>query len=151
MMKKICLIIILLTLYFHGFSQEKKKDLYFFADTINVTRENRMLGHGYVDNAFEYFFTFYCKCLPPYRGYTIFSYINKKGEKKAEIVSRKPKFDYLSFKELMDIVSLDYQSFNSKYNLYITELLPKNKYRTNRVVFIPPHITIDDSVIIKDQ
>lgn len=131
------------------FSQETNKKLYFLADTIHLSKENQILKHGYVDNAFEYFFVFFCKCAYPYKSYVTFSYVNKKGEKKAEIVSEKPKYKYSNFKELMDIISEHHRFFNDVYDLYITEVLPGNKFRTNKVKFIPYTPPIDDSVIIK--
>jgi len=148
-MKKLSLIILFVCFYINVFSQGTNKKIYFLADTISVSKENRVLKHGYVDNVFEYFFVFFCKCAYPYKNYVTFSYVNKKGEKKAEIVLEKPKHRYSSVKELMDMVNEHHKFFDDVYDLYIVEALPGNKYRTNKVNFVGYSPPIDDSVILK--
>ncbi|WP_443939862.1 hypothetical protein [Pedobacter sp. MW01-1-1] len=78
-----------------------------------------------------------------------FSYINKKGDKKVEVVTEKPTYPYVSFKELMDISTESNIYFNNTYDLYITEVLPGNKYRTNKVSLLPYQQPIQDGVILK--
>lgn len=51
----------------------------------------------------------------------------------------------------MDKVSEHGTHFNSSYDLYITEVLPGNRYRTNKVNLVIPFQPIDDSVIIKHK
>ena len=150
-MKKILMIVIIsASLHLGAYAQESSnRKIYFLADTIYVSKENQLLKHGYDDNVFEYFFIFFCKCAYPYKNNVVFSYINKYGEKKAEIVSEKPKFKYSSFRELMDMVYEHHRFFNDVYDLYITEVLPGNKYRTNKVRFLPYNPPTNDSVIIK--
>ena len=148
-MRKLSSIILFVCFYTNLFSQGTNKKVYFLADTLSVSKENNVLKHGYVDNAFEYFFTFFCKCAYPYQDYVIFSYINKKGEPKAEIVLEKPKYRYSSFKELMDMVNEHHKFFNDVYDLYMVEALPENKYRTNQVKFVGHSPPIADGVIIK--
>lgn len=75
-MKKIVLIS-LLFISVKAFSQ-KNKIVCFMADTLSISKENRVLKHGYFDNAFEHFFVFFCKCIPPYKTYVTFSYVIKK-------------------------------------------------------------------------
>jgi len=120
------------------------------ADTISTSKENKLLQIKWVD-IFEQYFIFYCKCAPPYKSYVTFSYINKKGDKKAEIVFTKPDYNYISFKELMDMSTEWYNFFDNKYDLYITEALPGNKYRTNKVHFVPYRVLTQDGVILKEK
>lgn len=148
-MKRISLIIIILgCLNIKASAQSSNRQVYFLADTINVSKENQVLDLGYGDNRFEYFFTFFCKCAYPYKTDVSFSYVNKRGEKRADIVSEKPNVKYSSFRELMDMVHEHHRFFNDVYDLYITEVLPGNKYRTNKVRFLPYNPPTDDSVII---
>ena len=135
-MKRILRTLIILPWLYLGVSaQSNNRKVYFLADTINVSKENRFMRIGYGDNAFEYFFIFFCKCAYPYKTDASFSYIIKKGEKKAEIVTEKPNYKYCSFRELMDMVHEHHNYFNDVYDLYITEVLPGNRYRTNVVRF----------------
>lgn len=77
--------------------------------------------------------------------------MNKKGDKKAEIVSKKPAHPYISFKELMDITAEHHRSLDNYCDLYITEVLPGNKYRTNKVKFVSYIPPMDDGVNIKEK
>jgi hypothetical protein len=150
MKKKLFLIAILSSIIFGAFSQNKNREVYFLADTINITQPNRLLKIETI-SFFEHHFTFFCKCIPPYKSYTVFSYINKKGDLKAPIQSKKPDYPYISFKELMDIAAEYHYSLDNYFDLYITEVLPGNKYRTNKVKFLPYRTSIDDGVVIKDK
>ncbi|MEH3112986.1 hypothetical protein [Pedobacter terrae] len=150
MKKKLFLIASLLVITFEAFSQNTNREIYFLADTINVSLPNRILKIETV-SFFEHHFTFFCKCTPPYKSYATFSYINKKGDKKAEIVSKKPAHPYISFKELMDITAEHHRSLDNYCDLYITEVLPGNKYRTNKVKFVPYILPMDDGVNIKEK
>ncbi|WP_431292646.1 hypothetical protein [Pedobacter sp. P26] len=123
---------------------------YFLADTVSTSKGSKFLQIKWVD-VFEQYFIFFCKCAPPYKSYVTFSYINKKGDKKAEIVSTKPDYNYISFKELMDMSGEWYNNFDNKYDLYITEILPGNKYRTNKVKFVPYRPPVNDGVILNDK
>ena len=147
-MKKIFLVWLFLLLVNTVFSQDTNIKIYFLADTINTSKENQVLRIEPL-NFFEYMFTFYCTCAPPYKNYVSFSYITKKGEKKANIVSKKPNYPYISFKKLMDIAGKYHRYFDDSYDLYITEALPNNKYRTNKVKFVGYSPPIDVSVTIK--
>lgn len=150
MKSKLFLIIILTIITFNAFAQNTNRKIYFLADTINISSANRMLKIETI-SFFEHHFTFFCKCTPPYTNYTSFSYIDKKENKKAEIVSRKPDYPYISIKELMDISAKYNRYFDNSYDLFITEVLPGNKYRTNKVKILPNKIPIEDNVIIKQN
>jgi hypothetical protein len=150
MKKKLFLIAILSFLLVDAFSQNTNKKIYFLADTINVSRPNRFLKIETI-SFFEHHFIFFCKCTPPYKNYTSFSYIDKKGIKKSEIVAKKPDYPYISFKELMDISSKYNRYFDNSYDLYIIEVLPGNKYRTNKVNYVQERLPIDDRVIVKEK
>ncbi|TKC12300.1 hypothetical protein FA048_01380 [Pedobacter polaris] len=111
-----------------GYSQETKKKVYFLVDTINISKNNRIaeIKDGY----YEIMYIFYCRCLPPTYKDLIFSFIVSK--EKRVVVDKTPPFNYMSWKELLEITSNPYL-FKKNYELYITEVLPKNKYRTNKV------------------
>ena len=150
MKKKLFLVTILSTIVFEVFSQNTNREIYFLADTINIAQPNRLLKIETI-SFFEHHFTFFCKCTPPYKNYTVFSYIDKKGSKKAEIVSKKPAHPYISFKDLMDLSAKHHRHFDDSYDLYITEVLPGHKYRTNKVQFVPYRNPTDDSVVVKEK
>lgn len=149
-MKNLFFIMVLLALAINVHSQSTNTRIYFLADTINVSKENQVLKHGYI-NFFEYFFTFFCKCAYPYKNEITFSYINKKGEKKAEIVSEKPELKYISYRELMNIVNEYHKIFNDSYDLYITEVMPGNRYRTNKVLFLPYRPPVINLMIVPNK
>ena len=116
-----------------GFAQERKK-IYFLADTINVNKNDRILEIA--SEAEATCFTFFCRCLPPYTDgnarYVNFCYFWK-DQVESEGVSTKPAFDYISWKNLSEIISEVQYEFRNKYELYITEVLPNHKYKTYRV------------------
>ena len=146
-MKKLFLISLLIISFYKAFSQDKK--IYFLADTINIPKQNRFLK---IDaNAFEHEFTFFCRCSPPYKDFTSFSYIIKKGEKMPETVPKKPGYDYLSFKEFMDILAEWNGKLSNVYEFYITEVMPGNKYRTNKVTQVPYRAPSVDKVSVKEN
>ncbi|QPH41285.1 hypothetical protein [Pedobacter endophyticus] len=149
-MKTFFLIFFFFLFVSNSYAQEARKKIFFLADTTNISKANMYMEIKWVD-VFEQSFIFFCKCAPPYRSYVTFSYINKKGNKKAEIVSRKPNYPYISFKELMDMSAEWYNFFDNKYDLYITETLPGNKYRTNKVRFVPPSLPTQDHAILNEK
>ncbi len=147
-MKKILLFSLLIISFYKASSQNRK--IYFLADTINIAKQNRFLK---IETAsfFEHHFTFFCRCTPPYKDFTSFYYYIKKGDKIAETVSKKPDYDYLSFKEFMDILAETRGYLSGIYELYITEVLPGNKYRTNKVSQVPYSPPTYDSVSVKEN
>ena len=148
-MKKIFLSCLFILFINNAFSQGNRK-IYFLADTLNTPKTIQVLRIETI-SFFEYSFIFYCKCAYPYKSYVSFSYLITKKEPKAEIVSKKPNYPYISFKELMDIAAKNHRYFDTTYELYITEVLPGNKYRTNKVKFNIYPEPINDGVIIKPK
>lgn len=73
-MKKIFVFWLLILFWASVFFQKK---IYFLADTINVDKANKVLEFRNPEYAFEHFFTFYCKCVPPYKDYVTFSYVSR--------------------------------------------------------------------------
>lgn len=126
---------------------QEKKQIYFLADTINVSSENRILEIGTEGNGDYYMF--YCQCLPPYgHGYNLsFGYL-KKGLHVNEVISTKPDHKYISWKELSTIVTKTKYDFDKQYDFFITEVLP-NGYKTNKVKMVKYHEPIIDSITIK--
>lgn len=121
-------------------AQEKKK-LYFYADTITISKGNRVLE---IQKQIEVFYIFYCKCLISKKD-IVFSYIANKENKPTNI---KPKAEYISWKELLKRYDNNPAGFDKNYDLYITERLPNNKYLQNKVtVNYPSKATVDYEVI----
>ncbi|MBB2146598.1 hypothetical protein GM921_13935 [Pedobacter sp. LMG 31464] len=149
-MKKIFLIVLFSIWLSNVFSQETNRKIYFLADTINTPKNNQVLRIETI-SFFEYSFIFYCKCAYPYKSYVSFSYLTTKKGPKAEIVSKMPNYAYISFKELMEVAAKHHRYFDNSYDLYITEVLPNNKYRTNKVKFNIYPEPINDGVIIKQK
>ena len=134
--------IILFSLFVFAFSstkaQEPTKDIYYLADTINVAKNDRVLEiQGIKINRFEYTFVFFCKCVWPNYDAVEFSYlVNKKNPQPKEVLG-KPSYPYISYKSLMEFVAKHQRGFDNHYQLYLTEVLPGNKYRTSKVNFSP--------------
>ena len=149
-MKKTIVLILFLLITNNAFSQEGNKKIYFLADTINTPKKIQVLSITAL-NVFEYMFTFYCTCAPPYKNYVSFTSIIKKGEKKVDVLSEKPDYPYLSFKELMDLAAKYHRYFDNTYDLFITEALPKNKYKTYKVKFVAYSAPRTNSVILRDK
>lgn len=126
---KSCIIIIALAIFLSNQALAQEK-LYFLADTINVSKENRILKIG-SSMSIEFSFIFYCKCVPPYEEYVEFNYFNNK--KSRETTSTKPAVKYISWRQLQDLLAKQGTKFDRYNELYITEVLPGNKYRTNKV------------------
>lgn len=78
----------------------------------------------------QFSFTFFCKCIPPYEDYVEFNYLNNK--KSRETTHAKPPVKYISWQKLHDLLVKHGAKFDKYIELYITEVLPDNKYRTNK-------------------
>lgn len=148
MKKKLVLIAILLTLILKGFGQNTK--IYFLADTIGIDRNNRVLEIKPID-AIQYGFIFFCKCVPPYKYFPTFSYLRTKKVPASPIMSKKPDYRYISFKELMEITAKYNIYFDKSYDLYITEVLPGNGYRTTKVKYEPTYDLEPDVIRIENK
>jgi hypothetical protein len=146
-MKKITLLGIFLFSLNYALAQDSRPKLYFLADTINVAKNDRVLQIETV-SSFEYSFIFYCKCAAPYKSYVSFFYLNDKKKPKSTVVSQKPDYPYISFKELMDLVNKHHRFFNENYDLFITEVLPDSNYKTTKVNFIPYQEPIQDFILL---
>ena len=119
-------------------AQEPKKEIYYLADTINVAKNDRVLEiEGLKINPFEYTFVFFCRCVRPNYVYPLFSYLVNQKNPQPPIVLGKPNHPYMSYKTLMELIVKHQRGFDYHYQLYITEVLPGNKYRTNKVIFSP--------------
>ena len=137
-MKKLILITFLLFSLNYTVAQDSKPKLYYLADTINVAKNDRALEiQGLKINRFEYTFVFFCKCVWPNYDAVEFSYLVNKKNPQPKVVLGKPSYPYISYKSLMDLVAKHQRYFNYHYQLYITEVLPGNKYRTSKTNFSP--------------
>lgn len=150
-MRKIILTIVFFAAIITAHSQSTNKKIYYLADTINVSKNNRVLQMGYQDNGFEYYYLFYCNCIKPFDRYVAFYNITKHGEKRAETLTKKPDYKYISFKDLMELVSKNQRYFDDHYDLYITEVLPKNKFRTDKVIMVPYQEPVKDFIELKNK
>ena len=142
--KIIALLVIVLFINSKSHAQTKKSDLFILADTINVVPENKFLEMG--SEGPMHYFTYLCKCISPFDRYTTFTYnINKTKVVKSK---HKPNFNFVSWKELAEILYNEGKGIPDKYNIFITEVLPDKSYRTDnvRLVLVPPPI-IDFSIV----
>lgn len=149
-MKKIILFILFILYVTNAYTQEKNKKIYFLADTLNTSKNNQILSIKTI-SFFEYSFIFYCKCAAPYKSYISFFYLLPKTKPKSIVAVNKPNYPYISFKELMDIVSKYPENFNYSYDLYITEVLPNQKYRTNKVNYIIYPNPTQNTTVLKNK
>ena len=136
--KEVVAVLLFLFLCANGYGQGKgttNTEIHFLVDTIGMQKENKFISIGLISPV-EYGFTFYCKCIPPYDDYLYFAYRVGKNTTKAPIVDKKPGYKYISWKELLEIVGKYRKSFDTGYDLYITEVLPGNRYRTNKVKMV---------------
>ena len=62
-------------------------------------------------------------------------YLVDKNKKKPTVVLSRPSYPYISYKTLMELVAKHQRYFDNHYQLYITEVLPGNKYRTSKANF----------------
>lgn len=110
----------------------QKKQIYFVADTLSLDKYNRFIEAG--SEGQMGYYVFYCKCIAPNNNYLTFSY--KKIEYETQILNKKPDYKYSSLKDLLDIVTKSQSNFDDQYDLFITEKLPDNKYKTNKVSMV---------------
>lgn len=96
------------------------------ADTLSSGINNRFLEIG--EEGQMGYYVLYCKCVIPHDNYVTFTYKNN-----IQIVNKKPESKYSSLKELLDLLTKSQNNFDDQYELFITEKLPNNKYKTNQV------------------
>ena len=121
-----------------SYSQTGKKKVYFLADTINIPKTQRLVEIG---NDYGISYTFLCRCLMPVtkggqNEDLIYYFVNNK-DAKLNISDTFPKVRYMSWKEFLNL-AVRPRFFSDNYEFYITEVLPQNKYRTNKVEFFRP-------------
>jgi hypothetical protein len=104
----------------------KPETVYFLADTTNTSKENRLLEIGTEAKLFSYY-TFYCKCAPPFFMYPTFMYRNDRVKPKLSDV--KPEVSYMSWKQLSDSLHKYGNNFPEHFKLVIVEILPSRKYK----------------------
>lgn len=127
-------ILLLFSIFFISYAVEaqERTKLYFLADTINISPENRILDIG--DEAKMHYFGFFCKCVPGSEIDPIFSYHHHSDQSKT--TTDKPSYQYISWKDLAEIIHLGKSKFDLKYELYITEALPGKRFKTNLIRFV---------------
>lgn len=108
----------------------ERQKIYFLADTISVSKQNRFFEMGTEGKNLSYI-SFYCKCIPPYERFLAFTYRNDLQPHNA--ITTIPDVSFLTWKELLDIVIKLQDKFDAKYDLYIVEVLPGKLYSTNKV------------------
>jgi hypothetical protein len=60
----------------------------------------------------------------------VFTYLRSQGKPPVKFM---PSYNFVSWKELLDIIDNDIINFDRKYELFITEVLPNKSYITNKV------------------
>lgn len=123
--------------------QSAKEQLYFMADTIHTSKENRIFDIG-SEGAYRYY-SFYCKCIPSYDKNPAFIYLLRLGTK---ILPNKPKVNYISWKSLSKLLNEKGKRFNDLYTLVVVQSLTDNKFMMNetKLHIIPPPIIDFDTV-----
>lgn len=116
-------------------AQEPNNKIYFLVDTLNMNRYNKFIS---IDrySPFEPSYTFYCNCIPSLNYFTRFSYFSSKQKPSAPVVAERPNHNFIKWKDLYALLQKHGPHFDDAYELYITEVLPKNKYQTNKVKLI---------------
>lgn len=133
-MKMPCVVIICFAFIGFKSNAQDSNTLYFLADTIHTPKDQRAYAIKKLD-AFEYAFTFYCKCTPPFDSYFSLRYYTTRKDPKAKIETTRPNHPYISLEKLLEVVHQHHRFLNDTYDIYITEVLPGNKYRTNKVTY----------------
>lgn len=118
---------------------QQRTKIYFLADTVNINPENRILGIHKDDKL--HYFSFFCKCISELDKEPTFFYDRKSI--KDNVTKEKPKFKYTSWKDLSEMLYQEKLKFDFKYDLYITEILPDKKFKTNKVRFVRVRGEID--------
>lgn len=129
-------ILLLLFLCAKGYGQGKtttNTELHFLVDTASRPSGKKLIKI-WKSTPFAYSFTFNCNCMKPLGSFSFF-YSTEKKYPTAPIVDKKPDHKYITWDELRDIVIKSHNWFDGSYDLYITEVLPGNKYRTNKVTY----------------
>lgn len=100
--------------------------IHFLADTISTTKENKLLEIG-TEAKFVSYYTFYCKCAPPYFSYPTFMYRNDRV--KPKFSDTKPEANYVSWKQLSDLLAKYGNHFPEHFKLVMVEKLPAGNYK----------------------
>ena len=130
---KFMLILYLFCTAIDSHAQQEKKSVYFFVDTLNTPKDQRFVE---IKDGYEVGYTFFCMCLPsvdknrPYDN-LVYTFINSKSTK-LNVTDKKLDKRYMSWKEFLNL-AIRPRFFKDNYELFITEALPNNKYRTNKV------------------
>ena len=126
--------ILFLTICLYAQAQINPKtrvNLYFIADTVNVSKDKRQLEIG--EEGVTYFHL-YCKCIYPYKRDLIFvADYNAKKIKSAQL----PEGNYIKWNELIALAKQEHRFFSSMYILNMVEVLPNKEYLTT-----PTHLVI---------
>jgi hypothetical protein len=131
----------------HAVGQEKRKSIYFLADTINVNPNNRIVEIGKEDPISYY--SFHCKCIEPYKSDVSLTYNYK--ERHTDTLSKKPDYKFISWKDFSGILTKEGHNLSEKYFVFITEVLPNNRYITNKVNLVIRRPPIVDFEIIRSN
>lgn len=142
--KKMSITIFIMMISMAVMAQQTKKEIHFLADTVNVDKKNRIVEIG-KEGKIPYY-AFYCKCISPYDSIVSFTYYKKDDSLNIKDVI--PDYNFTTWKDFSDIISKEGNHLSKVYLIYITEVLPGNKYKTNKVDLVvrrPP--TVDYQII----
>jgi hypothetical protein len=113
-------------------SAQSKEKIYILVDTIHMQPESKLLEIGQEGSFICY--QFYCTCVSPYDRNLTFAYdLSKAANKTLKI---KPTFKFTSWREFQELFSKMGYDLEIKYDIYISELLPRQRYRTNKVFMV---------------
>jgi hypothetical protein len=135
-MKKLFLFLALLA-WLPTHAQSIPKKIYFLADTNNLDHSNKVIEIGKEGNIMKYF-TVFCPCMDKENNFAQFMWIKRKWEIRPKEVAGKPKYPYISFKELTERIAKYKENFDKYYELNIVEPRKiKDQYITWKVEIVP--------------
>ncbi|KIA94061.1 hypothetical protein OC25_10675 [Pedobacter kyungheensis] len=149
-MKKILGLFVILFLSQNTFSQEGKKKIYLLVDTLNQPKINKQIEIKWT-SPFHYAFIFNVPYKAPYYNYVEFSTWIDKKKPKPPVELSKPKYPFVKLTELLNKVKESPLYFSDEFDLYITEVLPKKRFQTFKVILMPQQAPTQSGASLKNK
>lgn len=112
---------------------QNRKVVHFLVDTLNTPQNSRLIEIG-IEGGISYY-SFLCKCVPPYQMYPTFTYNKKKW---LDPVDEAPVGTYVSWIEFSKLLKTHGNHFQNEYKLIIVERLPDRRYKVvNELYWVP--------------
>ena len=111
-------------------AQSTPHSVYYLADTASASPSNSILSIGREAQFKGYLF--YCRCIKN-NEYVYPAFVYDVTKAKTETFSELPKYKYLSWKQLEDMLYQQQQGFDKFYSLEVVEKMPDGTYEKNKV------------------